>query len=124
MTDIQLFGLIILFIVIQINVVILNVTGLFAYFQRNRPDACKELVIPHITRAALYGSLGVFALPGIFFATEKFRYGLKFTKNENPYSDWYEIVEREYRKKELAKYKAKNKKLEIAEGRCIDIWGD
>ena len=126
MNDVQIFGLIVVLIILHISAVIFNIAGLFAYFQRNRIDTCKEQAATHIVNASLWGLFGLLTFPGIFIATEKFRYGFKFSKYENPYSEWYDLVEKAYRKGELAKYKAKILKgsNSNAEGRCIDIWED
>jgi len=118
MNTYEMVGLILALIIVHSLIVLFNFGALFAYFQRNRLDKCKELYKEHLIYALVWSISGILVWPGIVIATEIFRYGLKFKRLEDPKSRWWELVEDEYRRKEFRK----RKNTEIPGGYCVDIW--
>lgn len=124
MTIYDIIAIITILVPVQIIAMFVNGGALFAYFQRNRLDSCKEFYKDHLMNAILWALPGILTFPGVFIATEKFRFGWKFTKRENPNSSWWEEVEKQYRRKEFLKERSSARRVEIPEGYCIDMWED
>ena len=110
---------------VQLLCMIFNAGALFAYFQRNRMDQMEELHNTHMLQAILYGLLGILVSPGIWFAVEYPKFGLKFWRAEFPSEEnpWYQQYTEAIELRREREGRSHKRSL-IPDGHCEDIWRD